>query len=114
MCSVLFVGFLFSGIYKTISSSHIFLPPRCLPSQYLTLINYPIKRLYIITSVVIFLLGMFIYRGTHNQQKILEKSYKKNIKPSVFSIGLISLTSSYWFLCRHPYYLGIFNYIFQD
>ncbi|CAF0958359.1 unnamed protein product [Adineta steineri] len=81
----------------------------CLPSQYLILVNYPIKRLYIIVSVILFLLGMFISRRSiHYQQEI---SSKKNTK----SYGLISLISNYWTLCRHPYYLGIclLEYIFM-
>jgi len=86
-----------------------FLQIRCLPSQYLILVNYPIKRLYTIGSVILFITGMFIYRSSHNQQEILKKSCKKNMKSSLFDDGFIGLTSRYWSLCRHPYYLGIFN-----
>jgi hypothetical protein len=58
---------------------------------------------------MLFIIGMFIYRSTHNQQEILKKSCKKNIKSILFNDGFIALTSGYGSLCRHPYYLGIFN-----
>lgn len=69
--------------------------------------NYPIKRLYIIGSAVIFIIGMFISRSTHNEQETLKKSFNK--KSILFNNRLILLTSNYWSLCRHPYYLGTFN-----
>ncbi len=46
--------------------------------------------------------GMFISRSTHNEQDILKNSCKMNKKS-------VLLTSNYWSLCRHPYYLGKFN-----
>ncbi len=86
---------------------------RCLPSQYLTLVNYPIKRLYIIGSVVLYIIGMFIYRSTHNQEEIVKKSCKTNMKSMLFNEEFLSLTSGYWSLCQHPYYLGTFNKYMQ-
>jgi hypothetical protein len=114
---VLSVGFLFFGIFIYIPfrliSAFFSLKTRCLPSQYLTLVNYPIKRLYIIGSVILFIIGMLIYRSAHNQQEILKTSCKKNIKLMLFNDGFISLTSNYWSLCRHPYYFGIFNQLIK-
>ncbi|UJR35670.1 hypothetical protein I4U23_028420 [Adineta vaga] len=78
----------------------------CLPCQYLTLVNYPIKRLYMIGSVVFFLIGMFIYRSMRNQQEIFAQSRKKNIKSMAYNDGFLSLISSYSSLCQHPFYLG--------
>ncbi len=81
---------------------------RCLPSQYLIQVNYPIKRLYIIGSIILFIIDMFIYRICHNEQEILKQIYQKNNKSIIVNGGFISLTLNYCSLCQHPYYLGIF------
>ncbi|CAF0871593.1 unnamed protein product [Rotaria sp. Silwood1] len=78
----------------------------CLPCQYLTLVNYPIKNLYIIGSMIVFIIGMFMYRASHKQQKTLKKLCKKNGKSMIFNDESILLTSNHFFLYRHPYYLG--------
>jgi hypothetical protein len=96
-------------ISTELTNTFFFFKLRCLPSQYLTLVNYPIKRFYIIGSVILFIIGMFIYRSAHNQEEILKKSCKKIIKPMVFNDGFMSLTSNYWSLCQHPYYFGTFD-----
>jgi hypothetical protein len=107
LCWFPFLWYIYSFFLK--SNQYNFFQIRCLPSQYLILVNYPIKRLYIIGSVILFIIGMFIYRSTHNQQEIFKKSCKKNMKSILFNDGFIGLTSRCWSLCRHPYYLGTFN-----
>ena len=63
MFSMHSVAFLFSGKSKiNFFNEHSLIPISCLPSQYLTLIHPPIKRVYIIASIMGFLIGMFIYR----------------------------------------------------
>lgn len=71
---------------------------RCLPSQYLTLMHTPIKRLYIMASIIVFITGMFILRRVQKK----DPSLKKNSKSIVFN----ELTANSWSGCRHPYYLG--------
>ncbi|CAF2527836.1 unnamed protein product [Rotaria sp. Silwood2] len=78
----------------------------CLPCQYLTLANYPIKNFYIIGSIIVFIIGISMYRASHNQQETLRKLCKKNGKSMIFNDGLILLASNDCFLYRHPYYLG--------
>lgn len=99
MYSMLSVAFLFSGKSHEDFQSRILFTIRCLPSQYLTSTHTPIKRLYIMASIMIFITGMFIIRRVPKKDP-----YKKNSKSSLFHEEFFSLTSS---VCRHPYYLGI-------
>ncbi|CAF0747535.1 unnamed protein product [Rotaria sordida] len=78
----------------------------CLPCQYLTLVNYPIKNLYIFGSIIVFIIGMFMYRASHNQQETSKKLCKKNVKSMIFNDEFIFLTSNHCCLYRHPYYLS--------